>query len=203
MIKKLNKKEIYKASTVLADAFQDDPLWNKLFEGEEDLEIRFRNFFEVPLRFCMKYGEVWSTSDEYEGVAAWVPGKLSYMTFWRMIQSGSIIPAMKMGSKIGKTMQKAFASVDTDRKSSMKGKNFIYLFVIGVSTKNQGRGFGGKLINPLLEHADKNGLYVYLETETEANVRLYERIGFKTIKKIDLPVFELPFWEMAREPKER
>jgi ribosomal protein S18 acetylase RimI-like enzyme len=201
MVKKLNKTEIYKASTVLADAFKDDPLWNKLFSGEKTLDKKFRNFFEVPLRFCMKYGEVWSNSDEFEGIAAWLPGKLSYMTLWQMIQSGAIIPAMKMGSTIGRTMQKAFVSVDSDRKESMKGKDFIYLFVIGVSSKHQGKGFGGKLLKSILEMADKEKLHIYLETETEENVNLYEHFGFKTIKKINLPVFNLPFWEMVRQPK--
>jgi hypothetical protein len=39
-----------------------------------------------------------------------------------------------------------------------------------------------------------------LKTETESNVRLYERFGFRTVKTIALPELNLPMWEMVREP---
>ncbi len=31
---KVQKKDLSKAGVVLADAFSDDPVWNKFFEGE-------------------------------------------------------------------------------------------------------------------------------------------------------------------------
>jgi len=40
-----------------------------------------------------------------------------------------------------------------------------------------------------------------LETETEDNVRFYEKYGFETVKKTNLLVVDLPMWEMKREPK--
>ena len=57
----LKRQDIQKASILLADAFQKDPLWNKLYEGETDLNRKFRNFFEIPIRYCLKFGCVWST----------------------------------------------------------------------------------------------------------------------------------------------
>ena len=38
MLHKIHKRDIRKASAVLADAFQHDPLWNKFFEGEFHLD---------------------------------------------------------------------------------------------------------------------------------------------------------------------
>ena len=83
----------------------------------------------------------------------------------------------------------------------MNGKPYIYLQIIGVASKFQGQGFGGKLIRALIERSEQHGKYIYLETETEDNVKLYERFGFKVIKKVSLVGINLPMWEMVREPE--
>ena len=49
--------------------------------------------------------------------------------------------------------------------------------------------------------SDQAGIPIYLETETENNVRLYEKFGFKTLDQRILPVVNLPVWEMKREPE--
>ena len=199
MLYRLQKKEILKAATVLADAFQHDPLWNKILEGESNIEEKFRACFEAPVRYCYKFGEVYASSENLEGVAAWVTGRAPDMTFWRMIQSGAIIPGMKMGSKVGKKMEAVFKPIVRDRHENMKGKPYIYLLVIGVATEFQGQGFGGKIMRELIDKCEQSGNHLYLETETQENVDMYERYGFKTIKQITLPVVDQPMWEMIRE----
>jgi len=196
---KIQKKDIPKASEVLADAFQYDPLWNRFFEGESHLDLKFRACFETPIRFCYTFGEVYATSKNLEGIAAWVPGNLSYMSMWRMIRSGAIFSGMKMGAKAGKKMRPVFSPLEHDRKENMRGKPFVYLFIIGVATKLQGQGFGRTLLRALINNCDTSGNPIYLETEIEHNVKLYENYGFSTIKQITLPIVNHPMWEMVRE----
>jgi len=186
---------------VLADAFQYDPVWNKIYEGESDIKKRFRAHFEVPVRYCLKYGEVYSPSEDLEGVIAWVPGKYDDMTAWRIIRSGAIGAAMRMGSNAGKKMGSVFKQVTEDRHEHMAGSTYLYLFVVGVATKLQGKGFGRELIGAAIEKSEREGLQLYLETETEENVKMYEHFGFKLLKMITLPIVDLPMWEMVREPK--
>lgn len=200
MLYKIHKRDIPNASAVLADAFQHDPLWNKLFEGASHRDRKFSAFSETPLRFCYTFGEVYATSQHLEGVAAWVPGHLSYMTVWRMIRSGAIVSGIKIGAKVGKSMSTIFGPLDTDRKEHMRGRSFLYLFIIGVATKFQGQGFGGTLLRVLFEKSETSGLPIYLETETEQNVALYETFGFNTVKHLTLPLVNHPMWEMVREP---
>ena len=38
MLYRVQKRDITRVGKVLADAFQCDPLWNKIYEGESDLE---------------------------------------------------------------------------------------------------------------------------------------------------------------------
>ena len=46
----------------------------------------------------------------------------------------------------------------------------------------------------------EQGLPIYAETQREENVGWYEKLGFKLIKEVTLPIIELPQWELIREP---
>ncbi|MFC2032631.1 GNAT family N-acetyltransferase [Chloroflexota bacterium] len=201
MLHGVQKGDIVRVGKVLADAFQHDPLWNKIHEGASDIENRFRAHFEVPVRHCLKYGEVYAPSEDLEGVVAWVPGKYADMTAWRIIHSGAMGAAMRMGSNAAKKMGPVFKPVTEDRHEHMAGRTYLYLLVIGVATKLQGKGFGRKLISAAIEKSEREGLQLYLETETEENVKMYEHFGFRLIKRITLPMVDLPMWEMVRKPK--
>jgi len=201
MLYRVQKGDIARVGKVLADAFQHDPVWNKICEGESDLEKRFRALFEVPVRHCMKYGEVYAPSGDLEGVAAWVPGKYADMTAWRIIRSGAMGAAMRTGSNAAKKMGPVFKPVSEDRHEHMAGRTFLYLLIVGVATELQGKGFGRKLIGAAIEKSKREGLQLYLETETEENVKMYEHFGFRLLKRITLPIVDLPMWEMVRKPK--
>ena len=151
MLYRVQKADITQAGKVLADAFQHDPVWSKIYEGESDIEKRFRAHFEVPVRYCLKYGEVYATSEDLEGVIAWVPGKYADMTLWRMIISGAMGAAIRMGSNTAKKMGSVFKQIAKDRHEYMAGSTYLYLFVVGVASELQGKGFGRKLIGTAIE----------------------------------------------------
>jgi len=197
----LQKDDIPKTGAVLKDAFQHDPVWNKLFEGEPNIDQKLSSFFETPVRHCLKYGEVYAPSENIEGIAAWVSGELADMTFLRLIGSGALRSGMKIGVKFGKKMEYIFKQLKDDRNAYINGRSFYYLQIIGVAAEYQGQGFGGQLLRALIEKGDDGGIPIYLETETQNNVKMYEKFGFKIVKKIALPVINLPMWEMARELK--
>ena len=201
MLYRVQKRDIVRASRVLADAFQRDPLWNKIFEGERNIEKRFQAFFEGGVRYGLKYGEVYAPSKNLEGVIGLVPGKYADMSWWRSIRSGSMSVGMRMGLNAAKKMGTIFKPVVKDRREHMAGCTYLYTLVFGVSTELQGKGFGRKLIGAAIEKSEREGLHLYLETETEENVRMYEHFGFRLLKKITLPIVDLPMWEMVREPK--
>jgi ribosomal protein S18 acetylase RimI-like enzyme len=194
---RLQKEDARRAGAVLTAAFEHDPVWSAIFEGVAS-ELRI-GAFETPVRYCMKYGEVYAPSAALEGVAAWVPGELADMTPWRMLLSGAIWSGMKMGMTATRKMMPVFAPMEKDRKATMQGKSFIYLLIIGVAPQFRGQGFAGKLLRALIDKSERAGVPIYLETETESNVRMYEHFGFEVVKKIVLPVINLPMWELTRE----
>jgi ribosomal protein S18 acetylase RimI-like enzyme len=201
MLYRVQKRDMTRAVEVLADAYQHDPFWNKICEGGPGFEKRFRAIFEVPVRYCLKYGEVYAPSEDLEGVIGLVTGKYADMTVWRLLRSGAMGTAMRMGLKAVMKMGRIGKPFDEDRHEYMVGSTYLYLEVVGVATKLQGKGFGRKLIDAVIGKSEREGLQLYLETTTEANMKMYEHFGFKLLKKITLPIVDLPMWEMVRKPK--
>ena len=197
---KLQKKDISRAGEVLGDAFQYDPIWQTMNEGDAKFGLKKNAAFEIPVRYSMKYGEVYAPSENLEGIAAWVPGIFADITLFRIMRSGAVGSTLKMGARIANMMKPVYAPLLADRKEHMKGKSHIYLQIIGVALRLQGQGYGGRLLRALIEKSEKTGLPIYLETETEINVALYERFGFTMVKQIVVPVLDLPMWEMIRNP---
>jgi ribosomal protein S18 acetylase RimI-like enzyme len=200
MLYKVQKGDIMRASKVLADAFQRDPLWNKICERDPDLEKRLRTIFEVSVRYCLKYGEVYAPSQDLEGVIGFVPGMYADINIWRMIRSGNTGSAVRIGLNAAKKMAPIFKLVGEDRRIHMAGHSFLHLSVVGVAAELQGKGFGRKLIDAAIEKSQRQGLQLYLETTTEENMKMYEHFGFKLLKRITLPIVDLPMWEMVRAP---
>jgi ribosomal protein S18 acetylase RimI-like enzyme len=200
---KVQKKDILKASVVLADAFQHDPVWTKFFKSEATIDQR-GVLFESPIKYCLKYGEVYAPSEHLEGIALWLPGDFADMTIWRMIQSGAIVSgmkAMKACTELARKQGRILGPLQADRKAHMKGRAYIYLMVLGVASEFQGQGFGGKLLRALIEESERAGIPIYVETETEKNVGMYESFGFRLLDQITLPIINLSQWEMVREPR--
>jgi GNAT superfamily N-acetyltransferase len=192
----LQKKDIRRAAVALADAFAQDPLWKAvLCDATPTQKV---SVFETPLWYCLKYGEVYATSENLEGIAAWLPGVASAFTPWRLLRSGAMGAALRLGWKIAKKMEPIFGPLDTHRRELMEGRDFVYLQIIGVATAMQGHGFGGTILRALVGECEQAGRPLYLETETEDNVRFYERFGFVVQRQIILPVVDLPMWLMVR-----
>ena len=58
------------------------------------------------------------------------------------------------------------------------------------------------MLKELIAMTDEVKLPIYLETETESNVRFYKRFGFKTLEQMNLPAINQPMWAMIREIKD-
>jgi len=197
----VRRKDIPKTGAVLAGAFQNDPVWEKVLAGAA-IEQR-RAFFESPVRYGLKYGRVYAASANLEGIAAWVPGEHADMTLWRGFRSGSIFSGMKLGMKTIMQMKPIFEPLEADRRANMAGRAYVYLMIIGVAPEFQSRGLGGKLLRAIIQESESAGTPLYLETATVRNVGMYKRFGFKILNKMIHPIIDLPQWELLREPKAR
>ena len=192
---KIQKKDLKNAVSVLDNAFSEDSIWKEVFSDEDKNRI----LTEVMVRFCLKYGNVLSTSDNLEGVMAITPHDKE-MTLWSLIRSGAFFLSLKIASE-AKEMKVLTNAVQEAKRDLDLGPH-IHLLIMGVSQEFQGKGFGGKLLRALIEKAGTERTPIYLETQKEENISLYEKYGFSVKKKVILPEpLNLPMWLMLRDVK--
>jgi len=201
----LKKQDVELATKVLTKAFHEDPLVKLIYPNEEER----KRLTPVLWRFITKdgifYGEVYSPTERIEGVAKWLPPGKEHMGIWRTIRSGGL----KMGGALAKqkdgrrlSPRKIQAVTDAISKIHMKlmKEPHWYLANIGVAPEHQGKGYGSKLTKPMLERIEKMGYPVFLETNFEGNVGLYEHLGFEVIDESKILDTEIINWAMIRKP---
>lgn len=191
----LTHEDFTPARIMLGNAFRKDPIWSEIMKNRED---KFPIIFGVPLKYSLKYGKIYAPTSDIEATALWLGTPFVDMNIWRVIRSGSITMSMKLGSKIAKLMMKVFDQIAKDRKNFMKGE-YVYLIALGVSPEKQGQGLGSHLVRTMQNNLPPK-VPIYLETESERNVRFYEQLGFEVINKLQVPIFDLPMWEMIYQP---
>jgi GNAT superfamily N-acetyltransferase len=75
-----------------------------------------------------------------------------------------------------------------------------YVPLLGVRPEAQGKGLSRTVMRPVFEAADRDRVPVYLETMTEGNVAIYQKLGFDLRGHREL-TGGLPNWEMVRQPQ--
>jgi ribosomal protein S18 acetylase RimI-like enzyme len=196
---RLTKSDMARGVEVLLDAFWDDPL-NLYFipEGENRRKL-FSDYFQFRFRFAIKYGEVYSTSLDFEGIAAWFPPGMSDMTSFRMARVGGLNLVRLLGRDTISRMSRIGSHVASMRKQHLPEPHW-HLFPIAVDPKHQGKGYAGALMRPMLDRIQNEGLPCFLETLNEQLVSLYEHFRFEVIYKKTIPEVELSNWGMVRSP---
>jgi GNAT superfamily N-acetyltransferase len=72
--------------------------------------------------------------------------------------------------------------------------------LLGVRPEAQGKGLSRAVLEPVFAAADRDRVPVYLETIPEANVAIYQKLGFEQVGYSDL-AGGLPNWELRRDPR--
>ncbi|WP_342677041.1 GNAT family N-acetyltransferase [Methanofollis sp. UBA420] len=195
---RLKKDQVGPAAEMLARAFDQDPKMDYFAPDDGTRGTIARHHFEFLLRYGLIYGEVYATSPRLEGVAVWLPAKKVEITLWRAFRAG----LFRFRKGVGKEAMERIISfseyVDGLHRRHMPGPHH-YLFFIGVDPTFQGKGHASRLIRPMLDRLDREGLPCHLVTQNEQNVALYEHYGFRVIEHTVVPGTEVGNWAMVWE----
>ncbi len=194
----LNKSHIKPAAEVLARALRNYPFSKYFFPDELEREKRLPYFFQYVLNYGIRYGEIYATSLNLEGVAVWLTSDNYPMTFGRLIRSVPLSIMFRLGRWGGDRMRNSGEYIDVVHKRLAPFKHW-YLQEIGVDPQFKGKGYAGKLLRPMFARIDEEGLPCYLETWDEKNVPLYEHFGFRMVEKSAIPETKLTNWAMLRK----
>jgi ribosomal protein S18 acetylase RimI-like enzyme len=193
----LNKSHAKAASLALVKAFWNHQPLQYYFSDEAERERIAPYFFSTSVFYGIRYGEVYTVSQDFEGVAVWLPSSNYHVTTRRLLRSVPLSVILGFGKNGGARMKSLGRYLDTvhDRLAPF---NHWFLQCIGVDHKLQGRGYASSLLRPMLKRIEEEGLPCYLETLEKQNVQLYEHFGFKVVEESKVPGTNLTNWAMLR-----
>ena len=201
-MKLLAKEQIDQASFMLSQAFKDDPIHHYAFPNLEERAKRMPYSFQYVLRYNLRYGRVFTTSSQLEGIAVWVPSDNLSSSFWRTLISGAMWSGLRMGFRAGRWMDELDKYVGAKHRKLVPSKHW-YLLILGVDPQHQGKGHASQLLNGMFKDTDEEGVPCYLETEGENNVSMYKHFGFKVVDEFIVPNTNVELVAMLRKPIRR
>lgn len=180
---------------MLADAFQDDPIWIWVAPDQKRrlkyLESMFAQVIRPRVVNNLSY-----TTDGYGGAAIWAePGK------WKMSAVDnlrSLVPSCRTLGP-GNIRQGVKALGVTDRLHP--SEPHWYLEFLAARVDQRGRGFGSTVLKPMLDRCDFEVMPAYLESSKRENLPFYERYGFEVMSEFYIGEGSPPMWNMWRDPR--
>ena len=143
-------------------------------------------------RIGMVYGRVW-VADEGRAVAVWaVPGQ---------DPSPALAELGPIFGELSGDRAAASAAADAAIAPYRPQEPGWFLGTVGTAPEAQGQGLGSAVLIPGIQEAERAGYPAFLETSSEANVRFYERLGFKVTADVQLPDNGPRTWCMRRDPR--
>jgi len=189
------------AIEALVRAFNNYPLFRHYFPNKTDRKKISYHFLSFLVYSGIKYGEVYATSSNLEGIAIWMPSNSYPVTFWKALRSVPLSRIFGIGRYGGSKMRHFNDYIDTVHQRSAPFKHW-FLQAIGIVPKFQGKGYASSLIRPMLSRINKEKLSCYLETIDEKNVAIYQHFGFEIIERSIVPKTGFTNWAMLRKAQE-
>jgi ribosomal protein S18 acetylase RimI-like enzyme len=183
-------------SSVLARAFDDDPLSLYLFGGPRLRAAGLARFFSIQLRHTyLRHAEVWTTPDR-AGAALWAPPTMPRPGAMDLVRILPVLPYLSVWGRKTPDVVRLLAAYERARPRQAHW----YLGTLGTDPDRQGRGVGSALLRVVLDRLDTDGLPAYLESSKQRNIAFYARHGFAVTGEIVTP-HGPTLWLMWREPR--
>jgi len=183
---------------VLARAFWPDPLFgffakDRLWEHQTLARV-FAAFLSDAAPFAQSW--VARAGDRSVGAAVWLPPSAMPRS-----KSREAVLQARMARLLlsGRNRRRGLALLSAVDKVHPHEPHW-YLALLGTDPLVQGRGAGGRLLEPVLNVADQDGVPAYLETQKPENLAFYAKHGFAVADEVRLDGSP-PVWTMRREPR--
>lgn len=196
---KIKRSDLKKAEIMMTEAFSKDPYLYYLLDSDEYDKNKAKYLHNFVLKYGLKYGKVFATSKNIEGIIIWLPPDETDMTTFKSIKSGVISLKKKVHNRILKILD------NYGKYSSALHKKYApcphwYLLSIAVDKAYQGKHLASKLLRPFLQIFDKDNYPCYLETHNANNLSIYKHYGFNIVEIGKLPGTDKSHWCMLRMP---
>ena len=172
-------------------AFADDPLMRWMYPGDEEYRTQSPGAWHFLARRSIALGCTYTTDDGVAIGMYFPPGRPEVEVTEAPIP-GVEPPSTELLAK--------FAVLGEVMHAHTPEEPHWYLNVLATHPDWQRQGLGAAIIGPVGEICRHDGLALYLETQTVANVAYYSHLGFRVRSEFDIPLDGPHMWGMIREP---
>lgn len=198
-MRQLQPSEVAGAASLLARAFAADP-----FLGYFMADLRRRRralppFFAAVLYELSDSHAVYVAEQDggLAGVAAWLPPDPEAPSRKARLRAHlASLRVRLLFPRSAPRVQSGFAALAADHPDEAHW----YLAFVGVEPSRQGQGLGRRLLDPVLEQADRDGRPCYLETPFPDTRAFYRKLGFADTAEVRPVAGAPPIWTMTRRP---
>jgi ribosomal protein S18 acetylase RimI-like enzyme len=193
----LTTADLERMANIMSEAFVDDPLYAFMLPNKKTRLRSLNKIFIALSKVNIEKRRAFGVGEPLVGVA-----------YLRMPSRPDMKASMKSPSNFLRPLLTPFpfrhlrARVILKKMSELyklyADEPHFYLEYIGVLPSAQGQGVASKLIRPLIEKADSEGVIVYLETVNRSNVALYQHYGFQCMEEATVPGTGVTIWAMRR-----
>lgn len=187
------------AGRILAEAFLHYPLIQYAFEGKTEAEKRkgLQCLYTNCSKAASMYGGV-IVSPNQQGAIIWLPGEHFPLGLMREIISGMAVIPFQLGMKTTLRLMNHDNELDS-WIGKHAGKNYGYVWCVGVNASARGKGYGRLLIEQAITDMRALGMNEFwLKTEDPKNVTIYQKIGFETVYETVVKSSGVRGWVMKR-----
>ena len=196
-VRLLRRREVRRASVLLAAAFADDPFIGYFLRDRRRRALALPPFFRAVLHELLPAGAVYALEADgvLAAVAAWAPpGGLRSSRRSRFLAR---VAGFELRALVPRASPRLLAGF-TALAQNHPPQPHWYLAFIGVEPRWQRHGIGRVLLAPALSKADAAGMPCYLETPFPDTRAFYERLGFKDSEQLHPVEGAPPIWTMTR-----
>ena len=166
-----------------------------------DLDARqeaMLKYFDYSMEESRKHGELFIPEGERFGASVWLK-PVDHALSEQIHHEKTAFLRQQLGEESLKKYADIVAFMSERSKSIVPCESW-YLSILGIAPEYQNQGLGRKLVQPILERADKLGAPSYLETFSSRNRSFYQRLGYQESASFVEPITGCEYWIMIREP---
>lgn len=189
----------------LTECFYDDPLYCALIPSPALRRKILPDVFDCDANEISQYCDMYADSEDVNGLIMLEDPsehkdlrKLIAERYFAYVTENRLAEDDETGIT-AENFRKAKDFLSSDWVKRVNG-DCIHIIYFAVRKEYHGTGLAHRLISPVLDHADQNGLKVALETHNAHNLAIYEHYGFKLFDKFK-GEFGLTEYCLVRDPK--
>ena len=202
----IKEEDLDKLIRILTVCFSEDPLYHALIPDRDTRERLMPELFTCDLTEFFETCEIYADSSELNSILVVSDGTEHeaalhnlMVDFFALLKTDGYL--IKEDTSLA-TLRKFIQGKDylnSSWTSQLHTAERLHVIYLAVAPKMQHHGLAEKLMDEVIDYADRHKLMISLETHNPANVSMYEKFGFKLYGIVQKKGFDLKQYCMIKQ----